>query len=95
MTHLFQVSRTLVRRLEELGIPPVSVLHQANLPPRLFEQSEIWMTTEEMFSLYDAIYEISGDTLRVCFDPEGKKRPTEFKGASGSQTLVVHRRVKK
>ena len=41
------------------------------------------------------IYEISGDTLKVCFDPEGKKRPTEFKGKSGAQTLVVHKRVKK
>jgi uncharacterized protein (TIGR03067 family) len=41
------------------------------------------------------IYEISGDTLKVCFDPEGKERPTQFKGASGSQTLVVHKRVKK
>ena len=41
------------------------------------------------------IYEISGDTLKVCFDPEGKKRPMEFKGESGSQTLVVHKRVKK
>ena len=41
------------------------------------------------------IYEISGDTLKVCFDPEGKKRPTEFKGESGAQTLVVHKRVKK
>ena len=41
------------------------------------------------------IYEINGDTLKVCFDPEGKKRPTEFKTASGSQTLVVHKRVKK
>jgi uncharacterized protein (TIGR03067 family) len=41
------------------------------------------------------IYEISGDTLRVCFDPEGKKRPTEFKTASGSPVLVVHKRVKK
>jgi uncharacterized protein (TIGR03067 family) len=41
------------------------------------------------------IYEISGDTLKVCFDPEGKKRPTQFKAASGSQTLVVHKRVKK
>lgn len=41
------------------------------------------------------IYEISGDTLKVCFDPEGKKRPTEFKGESGSRTLVVHKRVKK
>lgn len=42
------------------------------------------------------IYEISGDTLKVCFDPEGKKRPTEFKSASGSQIFVaVHKRVKK
>jgi uncharacterized protein (TIGR03067 family) len=40
------------------------------------------------------IYEISGDTLKVCFDPEGKKRPAEFKTASGSQTtLVVHKRA--
>src|SRR5438445_8669642 len=29
------------------------------------------------------IYEISPDTLKVCFDPEGKMRPTKFKGASG------------
>ncbi len=40
------------------------------------------------------IYEISGDTLKVCFDPHGKKRPTEFQTASGSQTtLVVHKRA--
>ena len=42
-----------------------------------------------------AIYEVGGETLKVCFDPEGKTRPTEFKGASGSQTLVVHKRVTK
>ena len=41
------------------------------------------------------VYEISPDTLKVCFDPEGKKRPTQFTSASGSQTLVVHKRVKK
>jgi len=41
------------------------------------------------------IYEINGDTLKVCFDPDGKKRPTEFKSTAGSQTLVVHQRVKK
>jgi uncharacterized protein (TIGR03067 family) len=46
-------------------------------------------------AVYLCIYEISGDTLKVCFDPEGKKRPTEFKGESGGQTLVVHKRVKK
>jgi uncharacterized protein (TIGR03067 family) len=42
------------------------------------------------------IYEIDGDTLKVCFDPEGKKRPTEFKTAASSPTFVnVHKRVKK
>jgi uncharacterized protein (TIGR03067 family) len=42
------------------------------------------------------IYEIDGDTLRVCFDPQGKKRPTEFKSAPGSANFVnVHKRVKK
>ncbi len=41
------------------------------------------------------IYEIDGDTLKVCFDPRGKKRPTEFKSAPGSENFVnVHKRVK-
>jgi hypothetical protein len=42
------------------------------------------------------LYEISADTLKVCFDPEGKQRPTEFKSASGSQIFIdVHKHVKK
>ena len=42
------------------------------------------------------IYEIDGDTLKVCFDPQGKRRPTECKSAPGSQNFVnVHKRVKK
>jgi len=42
------------------------------------------------------IYEIDGDTLKVCFDAQGKKRPTEFKSAPGSENFVnVHKRVEK
>ncbi len=42
------------------------------------------------------IYEFDGDTLKVCFDPQGKKRPTEFKTGPGSENFVnVHKRVKK
>jgi uncharacterized protein (TIGR03067 family) len=41
------------------------------------------------------IYEIDADTLKVCFDPEGKTRPTEFKSPAGSKNFVnVHKRVK-
>ena len=41
------------------------------------------------------IYEIDGDTLKACFDPQGKKRPTEFKSAPGSENFViVHKRIK-
>lgn len=42
------------------------------------------------------IYEIDGDTMKVCFDPQGKKRPTEFKtDATSGYFLNVHKRVKK
>jgi uncharacterized protein (TIGR03067 family) len=42
------------------------------------------------------IYEIDADTLKVCFDEQGKKRPTEFKSPAGSGTFVnVHKRAKK
>ena len=42
------------------------------------------------------IYEFAGDTLKACFDPQGKKRPTEFKSPAGSEIFLnVHKRVKK
>jgi uncharacterized protein (TIGR03067 family) len=41
-------------------------------------------------------YEFDRDTLKACFDPQGKKRPTEFMSPPGSQNFVnVHKRVKK
>jgi uncharacterized protein (TIGR03067 family) len=43
-----------------------------------------------------AIYELDGDTLKVCYDLGGKARPTEFKTAAGTkQFLVVYKREKK
>jgi uncharacterized protein (TIGR03067 family) len=46
-------------------------------------------------TVYLCIYEFSEEALKICFDPEGKKRPTESKGESGFQTLVLRKRVKK
>jgi uncharacterized protein (TIGR03067 family) len=42
-----------------------------------------------------AIYELTGDTLRVCYDLSGKARPTEFKTTQGTSLyLVTYRREK-
>lgn len=38
---------------------------------------------------FPAIYEIKGDTLRVCYDLSGTKRPTEFKTSAGAQLYLV------
>jgi AraC-like DNA-binding protein len=61
MTNRFRVSGMLSRRLEELGLSLVAVLRHAGLPIGLFEQERILLTTEEMFALYRAIHEVSGD----------------------------------
>src|SRR5206468_1003677 len=60
MTNRFRVSGTLAKRLKELRVSPDAVLRQAGLPLGLFQQSKIFLTTEEMFALYHAIEEISG-----------------------------------
>lgn len=42
-----------------------------------------------------AIYERDGDTLRICYDLGGEKRPTEFKTREGSLLfLVTYKRQK-
>lgn len=44
---------------------------------------------------FPAIYELDGDTLRICYDLGGKARPTEFKTAAGTQQfLVTYKRQK-
>lgn len=35
------------------------------------------------------IYELSGDTLRVCYDLSGQARPEEFKTKAGTQLFLV------
>jgi uncharacterized protein (TIGR03067 family) len=38
---------------------------------------------------YPAIYELTGDTLRICYDLSGAKRPAEFKSIAGTQLYLV------
>jgi len=44
---------------------------------------------------FPAIYEVDGDTLRICYDLSGQKRPTQFKTQPGTQLyLVTYQRAK-
>src|SRR4051812_1111877 len=46
--------------------------------------------------IFPAIYELSGDTLRLCYDLSGKKQPTEFKTKTGTKLyLVTYKRQKR
>ena len=38
---------------------------------------------------FPAIYELKGDTLRICYDLSGAKRPTEFKSIAGTGLYLV------
>ncbi len=38
---------------------------------------------------FPAIYELKGDTLRICYDLSGAKRPTEFKSSAGTMLYLV------
>jgi uncharacterized protein (TIGR03067 family) len=38
---------------------------------------------------FPAIYELNGDTLRICYDLSGAKRPTEFKSVAGTKLYLV------
>jgi uncharacterized protein (TIGR03067 family) len=41
------------------------------------------------------IFELKGDTIKVCFDPQGKERPTSFTAKAGQFSAVVEREKKK
>ena len=44
---------------------------------------------------FPAIYELEGDTLRICYDLSGTKRPTEFKSIAGTKLYLVTYQRKK
>ncbi len=44
---------------------------------------------------FPAIYEINRDTLRICYDLSGAKRPAEFKSIAGTRLYLVTYKRKK
>lgn len=79
MSKHFRVPGRLAIRLQELGIPVSVLLQNAGLPPRLFEQPRILVTTEELFALWRGVglasrnpaigLELGTETKSEHFDP--------------------------
>jgi len=44
---------------------------------------------------FPAIYELNGDTLRICYDLSGAKRPAEFKSVARTKLYLVSYKRKK
>jgi AraC-like DNA-binding protein len=61
MNKHFRVSGNLFSRLEELGVRASEVLRQAGLPAGLARQPRALLNTEELFALWRAMPEVSGD----------------------------------
>jgi AraC-like DNA-binding protein len=57
----FRVAASLAAKLEESGVRVAAVLRHARLPPDLFQQTRILVTTEELFALWRSIGEVSND----------------------------------
>ena len=57
----FRVSSLLTTRLKERDISVSSVLRHSVLPPHFLEQDKIHATTAQLFALWKAIGEVSGD----------------------------------
>ena len=63
MARRFRVSRLLVNRLEELGIPPGAVLRQAAIPASVLSDERIMLTTGQLFAFWSAVAALSGNPL--------------------------------
>ena len=61
MNDRFKVSSLLARRLGEHQVPLPAILRRAGLPAGFFQQEKIHVTTAELFALWRAIGETSGD----------------------------------
>jgi AraC-like DNA-binding protein len=61
MNDRFKVSNLLAQRLEEHRVSLPAVLRRAELPAGFFQQEKIYVTTSELFALWQAIGATSGD----------------------------------
>lgn len=61
MNKHFPVSGRSRQKMEEAGVRVSAVLQRAGLPPDLFAQPRVLVTTEELFALWNSIGEVSAN----------------------------------
>jgi AraC-like DNA-binding protein len=61
VSNRFRVSNTVIRRIEDLGVSPEAVLRHAGLPPGLFGQERVLLSTGELFALYRGLQAANRD----------------------------------
>jgi len=61
MNKHFRINGRLGAKLGELGLSVSAVLRRAGLRQDLFDQTRVLLTTEELFALWQAVEDISGD----------------------------------
>lgn len=82
MNDRFRVSSLLAGRLTGHNLSLPAILRRADLPPGFFQQEKIYVTTAELFALWRAIGETSGDPeigLKLGAEPRLERyNPTEI-----------------
>jgi AraC-like DNA-binding protein len=61
VSNRFRVSNTVIRRFEDLGLSLEALLRHGGLPPSLFDQERVLLTTDELFGLYRGLERASQD----------------------------------
>jgi len=61
MSDRLRISRTWARRFTEQKIAVPPLLRRAGLPPGLFQQEKVYVTTAELFALWSAVGEMASD----------------------------------
>ena len=86
--------KVVIRRREMVVLESMVKKLDPSKKPKTIDMEQV--VGEHKGKIIQGIYEIDGDTLRVCLAQPGKERPTEFSAKAGSSNaLAVYKREKK
>src|ERR1700761_9079846 len=76
MSDRLRISRTWAQRFAEQKLSVPLLLRAAGLPPGLFQQEKVYVTTAELFALWRAVGEVSSDpAIGLKLGAETRREP--------------------